>query len=84
MLEVGRLSDAAHSLDACPAEPEGSSPPGHQEVHEPLHNWDAARDPCSDPRGEISRLAFYLDVVQTTLAALERETTDAWVTAAGA
>ena len=57
---------------------------GRQEVHEPLYNWDAARDPCSNPRGEVSRLALCLDVVQTALVTSERETADAREAAADA
>ena len=84
MLEVGRFSGAACSLDARPMELEGSSPPGHREVHEPLRNQDAAHDPCSDPGGKVSRLALCLDTIQTALAALERETADARAVAANA
>ena len=65
-------------------EPEGSSPPGHQEVHEPLRNRDAAHDPRSDPEGEVSWLALCLDTIETALAASERETTDARAAAADA
>jgi len=77
MLEVGRLSDVARSPDACPMELEGSSPPGHWEVHEPLHNRDVAHDPRSNPRGVVSWLMLCLDAVQIALAPSEQETADA-------
>ena len=57
---------------------------GRQEVHEPLYNWDVARDPRSNPRGKVSWLVLYLGAVQTALAALEQETADAWATTADA
>jgi len=63
---------------------ERSSPPSHQEVHEPLHNWDAAPDPHSVPGGEVSWLALCLDTVQTALSALEWEIADAWAATADA
>ena len=62
-LEVGRLSDAARSPNTHLAEPEGSFSLGRWEVHEPLRNRDVARDPCSDPRGEVSQLALCLNAV---------------------
>ena len=65
-------------------EPEGSSPPGRREVHEPLCNQDVACDPRSDHRGKVSRLALYLSTIQTILAASERETVDAWAAVADA
>ena len=37
-------------------EPEGSSPLGRREVHEPLRDQDATRDPCSNAGREVSRL----------------------------
>ena len=77
ILEVSRFSGAAHSLDVHPLEPEGSSSPGCQEVHEPHRNRDVAHDLCSDPGGEVSQLALCLDAVQTALATSEWETTDA-------
>ena len=60
-------------------EPEGSSPPGLWEVHEPLHNWDAARDPRSDLGGEISQLTLFLNAIQTAHIASKWETTNAQV-----
>ena len=83
-LEVGWLSGAARSSDVLPMELERSSPPSHQEVHEPLHNWDAAPDPHSVPGGEVSWLALCLDAVQTALSALEWEIADAWAATADA
>ena len=62
-LEVGRFSSVARSPNACPMEQEGSSPPGRQEVHEPLRNRDVARDPRSNLRGVVSQLALCLDTV---------------------
>ena len=84
MLEVGRLSGAARSLDALPTELEGSSPPGHREVHELLHNRDAGHDLRSHPRGEVSRLVLCLDAIQTALVALEQENADARAVATNA
>ena len=78
------LSGATRSLDTRHVEPEGSSPLGCQEVHESLHNMDAAHDLCSDPGGEVSQLALYLDDVQTALVASEWETADAQAAATDA
>jgi len=62
-LEVGRLSGATHSLDARPVESEGTSPPSHWKVNTSLRKRDAARDPCSDPRGEVSWLTLCLEAI---------------------
>ena len=57
---------------------------GHREVHEPLHNQDAAHDPRSNRRGKVSRLTLCLDAIQTALASSERETAYARVVATDA
>jgi hypothetical protein len=53
-LEVGQFSGATRSTNARPVGLEGYSPPSRQEVHEPHRDRDAARNPRSDPRREVS------------------------------